>query len=159
MPCALCVTNPKSHSFHHIGTTKQGYEIIYTCPGKTERFNGNDPHFVAYFDEHLRAIEGKSWVWIFDCTDYTTHHMISLENLRSLVNYLYTTHGKRLQATYVLNVGWAFQSMFTFVMPLLKKETQKRIHVLSSRPLEALVRLEQEGFSPNQIGQFLKSSS
>ena len=113
---------------------------------------------MAYFDEHLRVIEGKPWVWIFDCADYTTHHMLSLENLRSLVNYLYETHAKRLQATYVLHVGWAFQSMFTFVMPLLKKDTRKRIHVLSSRPLEALVRLEQDGFSTNLIAQFLKSS-
>lgn len=158
MPCSLCAKHPNSHSFHHIGTTKQGYEIIYTCPGKTEGFDGKDPLFVHYFDEHLRVIDEKPWVWIFDCAGYTTHHMLSLENLRRLIHYLYETHGKRLHATYVLHVGWAFQSMFTFVMPLLKKETQKRIHVLSSKPLEALVRLEQEGFSPNQIGQVLKSS-
>jgi hypothetical protein len=159
MPCSKCSKNPKLHSFHHIGTTKQGYEIIYTCPGKTEGFDGNDSEFVRYFDEHLRVIEGKPWVWVFDSSDYKISHMLSIENLRNLVNYLYGKHAKLLQSTYVLHAGWAFQSMFSLVLPLLKKNAQKQIHVLSARPLETLKRLEDDGFSPNQIGQFLKSSS
>jgi hypothetical protein len=142
-----------------MGTTPQGVEIIYTCPGKTEGFDGNDPLFVRYFDEHLRVIEQKPWVWVFDCSDYTMHHMVSIENLRSLVSYLYETHNKRLQATYILHMGWAFQSIFTLVMPLLKQDTRKRIHIVSSKRMEAFVALEKGGFSPNQIAQLLKSSS
>lgn len=159
MSCPLCQTNPKSHSFHHMGTTPHGVEIIYTCPGKTEGFDGNDPLFVAYFDEHLRVIDQKPWVWIFDCSDYSTRHMVSLENLRSLVNYLYESHSGRLQATYILHAGWTFQSMFALVKPLLQDGTRKRIHMLPSKRLEAYIALEKGGFSPNQIGQLLKSSS
>jgi hypothetical protein len=142
-----------------MGTTPHGLEIIYTCPGKTEGFDGYDPHFVNYFDEHLRVIEQKPWIWVFDCSDYSLRHMVSLENLRSLVNYLYESHSKRLQATYILHMGWAFQSIFTLVMPLLKQETRKRIHILSSKHTEAFLALETGGFSPNQIAQLLKSSS
>lgn len=158
MPCAKCVENPDSHSFHHIGVTKQGYEIIYTCPAKTLQFNGSDPQFVDYFDQHLRVLDGKPWVWIFDCKDYTVKHMLSIENVRKLVNYLYKEHTDRLQGSYVLHAGPFFSYMMKFVMPLLQKETQKRIHVLPSRPLDALLHMEQAGFSTNQVGAFLKSS-
>ena len=157
MPCAKCADNPNSHSFHHIGTTKQGYEIIYTCPAKTLDFDGSDPQFVHYFDEHLRVLEGKPWVWIFDCKDYTIKHMLSMSNLRNLVAYLNKNHTDRLHASYVLNAESFFGHMMRFVMPLLKKDAQKRIHVLPTRPLDALVRMEQEGFSTMQVGPYLKS--
>ncbi len=158
MPCAKCADNPNSHSFHHLGTTKQGYEIIYTCPAKTINFDGSDPQFVHYFDEHLRALGGKSWVWIFDCRDYTMKHMLSMNNLRNLVAYLNKYHTDKLHASYVLNAGSLFGTMMNLTLPLLKKDEQKRIHVLPTRPLDALVRMEQEGFSTTQVGAFLKSS-
>ena len=159
MPCVKCAENPNSHSFHHIGTTKQGYEIIYTCPSKTHNFNGADPDFVKYFDEHLRIIEGKPWVWLFDCSEYSAHHILSLQNIRSVIKYLNEEHGKRLQSTYILHMGWTFHQLLKFVLPLLNNDTQKRIHILSSRPLEALEQFEHHGISPNQIGEFLKSPS
>lgn len=159
MPCRKCAENPDSHSFHHIGTTKQGYEIIYTCPAKTHNFNGSDPEFVHYFDEHLRVLHGKPWVWIFDCREYTTKHMLSMDNLRKLVNYLYKDHANRLQASYVLHAGAFFSQMMKFVMPLLQKDTQNRIHIVPNRPLDALVHMENAGFSTMQVGAFLKSSS
>ena len=158
MPCKKCAENPNSHSFHHIGTTKQGYEIIYTCPSKTHNFNGADPDFVNYFDEHLRIIEGKSWVWVFDCKDYSVMHMLSVENLRKLVNYLYKHHADRLHASYVIHAGPFFSQMMKLVLPLLKKDAQNRIHILPSHPLDALLHMEQQGFSTTQVGSFLKSS-
>ena len=159
MPCDKCLQNPDSHSFHHIGTTTTGFEIIYTCPSKIQNFNGSDPLFVHYFDQHLRILKGKPWVWIFDCKDYSQHHMLSMDNLRKLVNYLYKDHADRLQGSYVLHAGIFFSTMMKFVMPLLQKETQKRIHIVPSKPLDALLWMEQAGFSTNQVGPYLKSSS
>lgn len=158
MPCSKCAANPNSHSFHHIGTTKQGYEIIYTCPSKTIGFDGSDPHFVKYFDEHLRVIDGKAWVWIFDCRDYTLKHMLSMENLRNLVSYLSSNHTDRLQASYVLHAGSFFSQMMKLVKPLLKKDAQSRIQIVPSQPMDALVHLEREGFLTSQVGSYLKSS-
>jgi hypothetical protein len=158
MPCSKCADNPNSHSFHHIGTTKHGFEIIYTCPSKTLHFDGSDPQFVEYFDEHLRVLNGKSWVWIFDCKDYTMKHMLSMNNLRNLVNYLNKNHMDKLHASYVLNAESFFGHMMRIVMPLLKKDAQKRIHVLPNCALDALTRMEQEGFLPTQVAPFLKSS-
>ena len=158
MPCSKCAEHPNLHSFHHIGTTKQGYEIIYTCPSKTHNFNGADSKFVDYFDEHLRIIEGKSWVWIFDCRGYTMKHMLSIDNLRKLVSYLYKDHADRLQGSYVVHAGPFFNQMLKLALPLLKKDAQKRIHILPSQPLDALLHLEQEGFLTSQVGSFLKSS-
>ncbi len=159
MPCPKCAESPNSHSFHPIGKTNQGYEIIYTCPAKTVQFNGSDPKFVFYFDEHLRAIEGKPWVWIFDCQGLTSNHMLSIKNLQALVDYLYKKHINLLQGSYVLNAGWTFGHMMNLAMPLLKKDARSRIHVLSERPIEALMELERQGFSSTQVGRFLKSSS
>lgn len=158
MSCVKCKEYPNSHSFYHIGTTNQGFEIIYTCPSKTLHFNGSDPLFVEYFDEHLRVLNGKPWVWIFDCKNYTMKHMVSIENLRKLTKYLYKEHSHRLQASYVLHASPFFSQMMKLVLPLLTKDDQKRIHILPSQPLDALIRMEKEGFSITQVASFLKSS-
>lgn len=159
MPCSKCKDAPGSHSFHHLGQTKEGYEIIYTCPAKTTKFDGSDPNFVLYFDEHLRAIQGKPWIWVFDCQGYKSEHMLSMHNLRSLVTYLYEKHDSLLQGSLVIHAGWAFSQMMQLVKPFLKKETRKKIRVLPDNPLDMLVQFEGLGFTSHQVSGFLKSSS
>ena len=159
MPCQKCKDNPNSHSFHHLGQTKNGCEIIYTCPAKTVGFDGSDPNFVYYFDEHLRMIHGKPWVWLFDCQGFKMEYMLSMSNLRQLVSYLNEKHTDYLQNSYILHAGWAFTQMMSMTTPLLKKETRKKIHVLPDNPLDLLVHLEKQGFSSHQVHSFLKSSS
>ena len=159
MPCQKCKENPSSHSFHHLGQTKNGCEIIYTCPAKTIGFDGSDPKFVEYFDEHLRIIHGKPWVWIFDCQEFKLEYMLSISNLRQLVNYLNENHTNYLQKSYILHAGWAFSQMMVLTKPLLKKETQKKIHIMPENSLDLLNHLEKQGFFIHQLRSFLKSSS
>ncbi len=145
MVCKRCQECPGSHTFHLLGTTTQGYTILYTCPAKTKNFRGDDKDFVESFEEHLRELEGTPWIWIFDCQGFTAKHMLSLENTRGLVRVLYEKHEESLKGAYIVHQAWYAHLFLKILMPFLKKETRDDIHSIRGSTLETIVELEQHG--------------
>ena len=151
MVCKKCKQGRKAHSFEAFGTLQNGVQIFYTCPAQREDFN--DDNFLEDFGQHLEATGGKPWIWIFDCQGYEAKHMLSLRDSLGLLNLFETKYKDSLQAMYVINEAWYFHLFLKTVKPLMKKETQRKLHQISGSRLETTIELQKRGipFHPSNV--------
>ncbi len=145
MACQKCKQGRRAHSFESLGTIQNGVRVFYTCPAQREDFN--DDNFLEEFDQHLQATENKPWIWIFDCEGYQAKHMLGLKDSLGLLRLFETTYKDSLQAMYVINEAWYFHIFLKTVKPLMKKETQAKLHQISGSRLETAVELQKCGIS------------
>ncbi len=143
MACHKCKQGRKAHSFESLGTIQNGVRVFYTCPAQREDFN--DDNFLEEFGQHLEVTEGKPWIWIFDCQGYEAKHMLSLRDSLGLLRLFETKYRHSLQAMYVINEAWYFHLFLKTVKPLMKKETQAKLHQIRGSRLEAAVELQKRG--------------
>lgn len=157
MPCSICITQPDAHSFLSLGKTPLGVTVLYTCPAKAKHFVNNHT-FLSFFEQHLEDVEGKPWVWVFDCQQMGMKHMTSLEVTRGMIDILQKKHAQNLQGLYIVHETSFFRSLFSMVLPFLKKETRTRIGILSSNTFESLVELEKRGIPMSMLSVLRESA-
>ena len=125
------------YSFDVIGEHKGG-TVVYTNPARADPIRGEAGF--AGFKSLLDPYRSRPWVWVFDCRGMTAAHALNLDFVRRLSRVLDSEHAGSLQRVWILNMN-------SWIRGILQLFPTHKVRTLGSDRLEALVTLQQEGYS------------
>ena len=118
--CQICFEQPGSHSFYFL-KSEENINYYYTCPAKAIRYwdtNG----IINHYDEILHLNGEKSWVWVFDSTDFGFKHTLQTGVAIGILQLLKEKYGKYLKEIQIINPSIHIKSMYTILYPFLTQE-------------------------------------
>ncbi len=116
------------HSFVALGSLPTGDRLFYTAPARVRDLEHAGK--LALFHQHLRAAEGASWVWVFDCGQMEMRHYASLEFTMGLSRILEADHGSFLQTIYVVRPNLFVRSTLNVLQWMLPNSTLRKVRVI-----------------------------
>jgi len=82
--CIKCTMDPTSHSFKKI-SEKNGVYIYYTNPTKSKLYTDG---ILSHYDNALKQIRDKKWVWIFDSEGFDLKHALEVKTRTGIAKLL-----------------------------------------------------------------------
>ena len=159
MPCALCLTDPLTHSFDRLGSfirDGKACHVFYTS-FKTIKDYSNSKAISEHITGHLDDISGEPWIWMMDCKFVQSKHMMQLGVAMKLLKMLRESYGARLMNLYLINSGPIINTALTAFSPFLSKEFKESIHRVPGTALELLTALTGKyGWTMAEVEPFIK---
>ncbi len=153
MPCLRCEAQPNFHSFLHLGTSTEGFEVFYSKPSLnvektfTEEMVGN---FLSHMDQ--AAHHGK-WIYLFDAQGLEKLQLPNFTLMKRFQGQVQERYKDSLVHIYIVNRNWAFELVYNILYPFMSKH-HRDLYVFCKSPVQLLSR----GI-PTQIVQRVFSSS
>ena len=140
MQCPLCIKNAKAHSFVKFAQSDTtGY--WYTAPAKAEQLM-NTPELFALFKLHMaQAGEDTHWVWVFDCSNMTTKHSMSLETMKLLIKTVVEEYSAKISGVWFVNLNPWIRGILKMVLPLFPSKLVSKIQFLDDLDIDLISRL------------------
>lgn len=129
--CIKCTMDPSSHSFKKI-SEKNGVCIYYTNPTKSKLYTDTDG-IISHYDNALKQIGDKKWVWIFDSEGFDLKHALEVKTGTGIAKLLTDTYADNLLEIKIINPTWHIRTMLTAVWPFLSQTTRDKIRILKDR--------------------------
>jgi len=129
--CEKCFMDPTSHSFKKI-SEKNGVITYYTNPSKSKLYTDTEG-ILAHYDNVLKQIENKKWIWIFDSEGFDLKHAIEVKTGIGIAKILTDKYADNLQEIKIINPTWHISTMLTAIWPFLNQRTRYKINILKDR--------------------------
>ena len=129
--CIKCTMDPSSHSFKKI-SEKNGVCIYYTNPTKSKLYTDTDG-IISHYDNALKQIGDKKWVWIFDSEGFDLKHALEVKTGTGIAKLLTDTYADNLLEIKIINPTWHIKTMLNVIWPFLNQATRNKIKILDDR--------------------------
>jgi hypothetical protein len=123
--------DPNCYSFKKI-SEKNGVCIYYTNPTKSKQYTDSD-EIIEYYDNALKQIGNKTWIWIFDSDGFDMKHALDIKTGTGIAELLTNKYAKNLVEIKIINPTWHIKAMLKAVIPFLDKVLCNKIKVLKDR--------------------------
>jgi len=123
--------DPNYHSFKKI-SEKNGVCIYYTNPTESKQYTDSD-EIIEYYDNALKQIGNKKWVWIFDSYRLDMKHALDIKTGTGIAELLTNKYANNLLEIKIINPTWHIKTMIKAVIPFLDKMLRDKIKVLKDR--------------------------
>jgi len=123
--------DPTSHSFKKI-SEKNGVITYYTNPSNSKLYTDTEG-ILAHYDNVLKQIENKKWIWIFDSEGFDLKHAIEVKTGIGIAKILTDKYADNLQEIKIINPTWHISTMLTAIWPFLNQRTRYKINILKDR--------------------------
>jgi hypothetical protein len=123
--------DPTCYSFKKI-SEKNGVCIYYTNPTKSKQYTDSD-EIIEYYDNALKQIGNKTWIWIFDSDGFDMKHALDIKTGTGIAELLTNKYAKNLVEIKIINPTWHIKAMLKAVIPFLDKVLCNKIKVLKDR--------------------------
>jgi len=129
--CNKCTMDPTCHSFKKI-SEKNGVSIYYTNPAKAKLYTDTEG-ILAHYDNALKQVGNKKWVWIFDSDGFDMKHALEVKTGTGIAELVTDKYAENLLEIKIINPTWYIKTMLKAVMPFLDKITRDKIKILKDR--------------------------
>ena len=129
--CIKCTMDPTSHSFKKI-SEKNGVYIYYTNPTKSKLYTDTDG-ILSHYDNALKQIRDKKWVWIFDSEGFDLKHALEVKTGTGIAKLLTDKYADNLLEIKIINPTWHIRTMLTAIWPFINQQTRDKIRILKDR--------------------------
>ena len=129
--CGKCMMDPTSHSFKKI-SEKNGVSVYYTNPSKSKLYTDTDG-ILSHYDNALKQIRDKKWVWIFDSEGFDLKHALEVKTGTGIAKLLTDKYADNLLEIKIINPTWHIRTMLTAIWPFINQQTRDKIRILKDR--------------------------
>jgi len=123
--CIKCTMDPTSHSFKKI-SEKNGVYIYYTNPTKSKLYTDG---ILSHYDNALKQIRDKKWVWIFDSEGFDLKHALEVKTRTGIAKLLTDKYADNLLEIKIINPTWHIRTMLTAIWPFINQQTRDKIRI------------------------------
>ncbi len=114
---------------------KNGTVIFYTNPVKAKP---NSHNILTYYDDTLKQIGNKKWVWIFDSEGFSIKHATEISMGTEITKLVTEKYAHSLQEIKIINPTWHIKTMLKALLPFTDELTKQKIKLLDDRPRSIL---------------------
>jgi len=125
--CNICADDPTSHSFKNIGIN-DNITYYYTCPAKASKYYDADG--IIYHYDGVLSENTNKWIWVFDCQDFTTKHLLEINVGIKLAKLITNKFSHNLEKILIINPTWHIKTVIELVSPFLNRHIKSIITIL-----------------------------
>jgi hypothetical protein len=114
---------------------KNGTVIFYTNPSKSKP---NTDDIVAYYEDTLKQIGNKKWVWIFDSDGFSIKHATEVSMGTEITKLVTEKYAHNLQEIKIINPTWHIKTMLKALWPFTNEHTKQKIKILDDKRYSVL---------------------
>ena len=134
--CPICASDPNTHVLRRVAD-KASHSVYYTHPSKVQKDHPAD-HIIQHYAHRLQEKGAKSWVWVFDGSQFDTDHIMELRTGQGIAELLQGIHGDTLREINIINPTVHLKVLLKVIRPFIADPLLAKLHVLDDRPRSVL---------------------
>lgn len=132
--CQTCIDIPGAHSFHTVGEYNT-IPILYTKVADAKYYD--DTHgILLHYRNLLGLLEGKEWIWVFDCKDLGIKHCFELQTAKGICNIL--KQNGNVAHILIINSNTFLNIILESIAFFLHESIKKKIKIFTSNQMALL---------------------